>query len=176
MGLAPVHSSELKVGGFSVNKSSCNRKLLPPLGNESAADVEPARGSTLSHLSSCLLTRPTLARAEMLKPTNGRTSQAPSASTHWGPHGSIALTAPRPQGDCWVQIQPVPIVETRPPPPHIVSHELRVGETCAPSPHIECPRFSRLGHRWISCQRFAEPCASRERFSSPAWPRSTSEP
>jgi hypothetical protein len=46
------------------------------------------------------------ARAEMLKPTNGRESQAPAATLQWGPHGITPVA--QPQGECWVSIQHIP--------------------------------------------------------------------
>ena len=39
----------------------------------------------------------------MLKPTNGRESQAPAATLQWGPHGITPVV--QPQGDCWISIQ-----------------------------------------------------------------------
>ena len=51
----------------------------------------------------------------MLKPTNGRESQAPAATLQWGPHGITPVV--QSQGVCWVSIQHIPNGESWDPKP-----------------------------------------------------------
>ena len=79
------------------------------LNKSSAASFELTEEAPApKQLVPCLAPSPATrkARAEMLKPTNGRESQAPAATLQWGPHGITPVA--QPQGECWVSIQHIP--------------------------------------------------------------------
>ena len=96
LGPVPVDISDLieKKVNFDeshlTNKGVYNDTLCSNKGQIRAASVNcTARNKPLKHQFSCLAPSPRTrkARAEMLKPTNGRESQAPAATLQWGPHG-----------------------------------------------------------------------------------------
>ena len=97
-----------------------------PLSKSSAASLKLAEEASVPEQRiPCLTPSPPTrkARAEMLKPTNGRESQAPAATLQWGPHGITPVV--QPQGDCWVSIQHIPNAESWEPKPFLESSHPR---------------------------------------------------
>ena len=109
-------------------KGTHNDTLCSHKGQIRAASVNcTARNKHLKHQFSCLTpsSPKRLAKAEMLKSTNGRESQAPAATLQWGPHGITPTVEPQgtTAGECWVSIQHIPHGESWDPKPEIPSWE-----------------------------------------------------
>ena len=124
-----------------VNKGIHNDTLCSHKEQIRAASMKcTARDKHLKHRFSCLApsSPKRQARAEMLKPTNGRESQAPAATLQWGPYG-ITLAA-KPQGTavraCWVSIQHIPNGESWDPKPKIPSSKAKVQPSWKPEPFL----------------------------------------
>ena len=104
------------------NKEVYNDTLRSNKEQIRAASVNcTARNKPLKHQHSCLTPSSTTrkARAEMLKRTNGRESQAPAATLQWGPHG--ITPGAQTQGGYWVSIRHIPNGESWEPKPFLGS-------------------------------------------------------